>query len=339
MNTILLISIISLAFNCWIINFFANKLGDFLDEIAYRLKMTSSVKGVLFDGISSSIPELLTSVVAALAVLGVFSAPDPTAFSDVGVGTIGGSAIFNILIIPFLSLLFISSDKVDTLEIDKKAMIRDLTIYLISVGILYIGTMLGELNQMLGIALVVLYSLYALFLIKTGKNQEETTIVEENSRPHINKSMLTLCGIAILTLIPIGISVHMCVEAATKIGLQLHISRMIMSLVVLAATTSIPDTLLSIRSARNGELDASISNAVGSNSFDICIALGLVLAISAISVKVDANDVLFVFKFLILSSICYTLAFMTNTNKNIKMAILFSPYAAFLYYVGVNLNY
>merc|ERR1711970_179236 len=48
-----------------------------------------------------------------------------------------------------------------------------------------------------------------------------------------------------------------------------------MGLTVLAMGTSIPDALGSIAVARNGQGDMAVSNAVGSNVFDICIGLGL----------------------------------------------------------------
>lgn len=44
---------------------------------------------------------------------------------------------------------------------------------------------------------------------------------------------------------------------------------------VLAAGTSIPDALASIKVAQDGEGDMAVANAVGSNIFDIWLGLGL----------------------------------------------------------------
>jgi Ca2+/Na+ antiporter len=49
------------------------------------------------------------------------------------------------------------------------------------------------------------------------------------------------------------------------------------SVLLAAAATSIPDTMISVRDARKGNHDDSISNALGSNIFDISFALGLPL--------------------------------------------------------------
>ena len=49
----------------------------------------------------------------------------------------------------------------------------------------------------------------------------------------------------------------------------------VMGLTFLAMGTSIPDALGSIAVAKDGEGDMAVSNAVGSNVFDICLGLGL----------------------------------------------------------------
>jgi Ca2+/Na+ antiporter len=41
--------------------------------------------------------------------------------------------------------------------------------------------------------------------------------------------------------------------------------------------TSVPDTIISLRDARDGDYDDAVANALGSNIFDICFALGFPL--------------------------------------------------------------
>eukprot|EP00959_Pyramimonas_sp_CCMP1952_P044145 922769-Pyramimonas_sp.AAC.1 len=48
-----------------------------------------------------------------------------------------------------------------------------------------------------------------------------------------------------------------------------------MSVLVLAAGTSIPDMFGSLAVAREGQGDMAVSNAIGSNVFDILLGLGL----------------------------------------------------------------
>jgi K+-dependent Na+/Ca+ exchanger-like protein len=65
------------------------------------------------------------------------------------------------------------------------------------------------------------------------------------------------------------------VEFMLKIGCLWGIPDVVMGLTFLAMGTSIPDALGSLAVAKKGEGDMAVSNAVGSNVFDICMGLGL----------------------------------------------------------------
>ena len=311
---------------CLVINKYADLLGENIVKLAIKLDLPPAVRGVLLEGVSSSVPEFVTTGAAALLVI---LSGDETAFADVGVGTIGGSAIFNILIIPFLSILFVPGEQIKDLEIDKKAMLRDLAVYLCSVGILFFASRTGILSSKIGMLMASIYAVYAFYLIKVSKSED----FEKEEEEEVTESLGKLWFNTIACLIPIGISVHYCVVSATFIGNEFNIPRLIMALIVLAGVTSIPDALLSIRSARNGEMDASIANAVGSNSFDILICLGFIIAIAGIDIKINFEEVWYIFAFLILSSICYTLAFLFKSGKVVKLALLGLPYVGFIYYL------
>jgi len=68
---------------------------------------------------------------------------------------------------------------------------------------------------------------------------------------------------------------YFMVEFMLKIGCLWGIPDVVMGLTFLAMGTSIPDALGSVSVAQDGEGDMAVSNAVGSNVFDICIGLGL----------------------------------------------------------------
>lgn len=80
---------------------------------------------------------------------------------------------------------------------------------------------------------------------------------------------------------------YFMVEFMLKIGCLWGIPDVVMGLTFLAAGTSIPDALGSISVAQAGEGDMAVSNAVGSNVFDICIGLGLPWFIKLV---IEANE-------------------------------------------------
>ena len=83
-----------------------------------------------------------------------------------------------------------------------------------------------------------------------------------------------------MSVIWIGLTSWGMVFCAERVGCHLGIGPFIMGLVVLAAGTSIPDTLASISVARQGEGDMAVANAIGSNVFNIFLGIGLPMMIS-----------------------------------------------------------
>ena len=59
-----------------------------------------------------------------------------------------------------------------------------------------------------------------------------------------------------------------------KFGMATNIPLIFVAVVLSAAATSVPDTILSMKDARKGNYDDAVSNALGSNIFDIAFALG-----------------------------------------------------------------
>jgi len=90
-----------------------------------------------------------------------------------------------------------------------------------------------------------------------------------------------------ISLIHITWISYFMVEFMLKIGCLWGIPDVVMGLTFLAMGTSIPDALGSISVAEDGEGDMAVSNAVGSNVFDICMGLGLPWFIK---LAMEAND-------------------------------------------------
>ena len=73
----------------------------------------------------------------------------------------------------------------------------------------------------------------------------------------------------------------------TVIGFTLGIPDTVMGLTFIAAGVSVPDALSGIAVVREGHGDMAVSNALGSNVFDILICLGLPWFISTAIVNPD----------------------------------------------------
>jgi len=110
---------------------FSDKLEAVAHTLGKHLKMPASVKGAVLYAIPSSFPEFAT------AILAVLRGGEPE--FGVGVGTIAGSAVFNLLLIPAFSGGGAPSDMkkkgtpIDGIRISPRVFMRDGVFYLVVV--------------------------------------------------------------------------------------------------------------------------------------------------------------------------------------------------------------
>lgn len=78
-----------------------------------------------------------------------------------------------------------------------------------------------------------------------------------------------------MSIVWIGLYSYVMVWMITIVGHTWHIPDSVMGLTFIAAGSSVPDAIASLLVVRDGYGDMAISNAVGSNVFDILLCLGL----------------------------------------------------------------
>ena len=120
-----------------------------LDVIIEKLGISEDVAGATFMAAGGSAPELFTSVI------GVF-----IAFSDVGIGTIVGSAVFNILFVIGMCALFSKT----VLHLTWWPLFRDCTFYSISLITLILFFVDNYIRWWEALLLLCVYFLYVLFM-------------------------------------------------------------------------------------------------------------------------------------------------------------------------------
>merc|ERR1712223_1692277 len=79
----------------------------------------------------------------------------------------------------------------------------------------------------------------------------------------------------LMAIIWISIYSYLMVWMITVIGFTLGIPDTVMGLTFIAAGVSVPDALSGIAVVKEGHGDMAVSNAIGSNVFDILVCLGL----------------------------------------------------------------
>lgn len=251
-----------------------------LEHIAERLKLSHDMTGATLMAIGSSAPELFVSLLALIK---------PGNHAAIGLGTIVGSALFNILVIIGVTA------SIKKATIPWQPIVRDLLFYTIAILLLMFFFQTGYISLLESSVLVSTYFLY-LFAVFYWRRlfpyEDQSTTAEEYEEevaskfPKINaviERILEKCfphrdrhyATFFTSVFIIGVLCWILVESAVKISHILNIPEVIIALTVLAIGTSIPDLISSYLVAKQGKGAMAISNALGSNIFDILICLGL----------------------------------------------------------------
>ncbi|NLV12583.1 sodium:calcium antiporter [Haloarcula argentinensis] len=249
------------------------KGSTYFERAAERLSryygLPVAVHGAIVVAVGSSFPEI-SSVVISTVVHDEFS---------LGVGAIVGSAIFNLLVIPALAAL--SSQE---LRSTRDIVHKDAQFYVISILILFIVFALGAtyvpggtnraaiLTPTLAAIPLVTYGIYV-FLHQ--QDASEHVANETNSvRPGREWGMLGV-GLVVIT-----VGVEGMVRGALSLGVIFDTPTFLWGLTVIAAGTSLPDAFVSIRAAKDDDSVTSLTNVLGSNTFNLLVAIpvGVLLA-------------------------------------------------------------
>lgn len=223
------------------------------------------VQGSIVVAVGSSFPELASVVITALG----------DSFG-MGVGAIVGSAIFNILVIPALSGIATRGP----LDADRTIVYKEAQFYMISVSALVITFALatiyfpvddgpaldGSVTRPLAVIPLLLYGLY-LFIqwqdvgdYEGGDDGGDVAVFREWGRLAVG-------------LLVILVAVESLVGAVEGLNATFGVPEFLAGVTIIAAATSLPDALVSVRAARGGKSVTSLGNVLGSNTFDLLVAI------------------------------------------------------------------
>lgn len=319
--------------------------------------LNDGVRGATINAIGSSMPELFTTLFFLFVLM------DKDGFAG-GIGTTAGSAIFNGMIIPaFVILVVLLKGMASSVKVSKKVLLRDGLALLLCEFVLIL--LLGDkfLSWEHGLILMLLYVIYATYMIKTmatgdNNNDEEADEEEEdknnnhsifynlatlNLEPVMIKSTINTAnawGLLFVTMLIIGMACLLLVKSCEWMGEALDIPIYFIAVILASAATSVPDTILSIKDAQKGNYDDAVANALGSNIFDVCFALGLPLFIFCLiygPIEMSAETVVNISELRILLFILTAIAFGIYIFKAkltyINAFLLLLIYVLFAFYI------
>ena len=233
---------------------------DGSSSIAGILKVPSVIIGLTIVAMGTSAPEAAVSINAGLA-----------GNSDISLGNIVGSNIFNLLVvIGACAVIFPAKSNEDILK-------RDLW-WNIGVSVLLFVLILdGSISRMEGIILLAVFIFYLGLMVRSAmKNRMDETPMDVMP---LWKSLLFVAG----GLAAVVFGGDMVVDNASLIAKAWGMSDTLVGLTIVAIGTSLPELVTSITASKKGDSGIALGNAVGSCLFNILFILGMASSITPIN--------------------------------------------------------
>lgn len=234
-------------------------------SIARRAGISEFVIGLTIVGFGTSCPELVVSLTGAIEVN-----------SDISVGNVVGSNIFNVLFILGLTAMVLPVGMTDKNRRIDIPITLGVTILLIILGIT--GSMSGPvISRWEGVLMLIVFSAYLFYCFKSD-SKDEFSETQQATLSTTKSIALTLIGLAGLIF-----GGDLFVDSATALARQIGVSDKFIAVTILAGGTSLPELATSLVAAIKGKEQLALGNILGSNVFNAMMILGLSSVITPLS--------------------------------------------------------
>lgn len=294
--------------------FAGTKLSFYGNQIAELTGLGKAWLGLVIMAAVTSLPELITGI----SSVAIIDAPNLAA-SDVF-----GSCVFNLLILSMLDAI---------VKKPLTSLVRNTHVFAAACGIILItlaafGIILSNVLPVIGwfsiITLVIfavyIFSVWLIFRFEKKSLQDigESRPLSEKKAGLLRKTLL-LYGLNALIVIGAAIFLPFFGE---NISLMTGLGNTFFGTLFLAASTSLPELVVSVSAVRLGSLDIAVGNLFGSNIFNIFI-LGLDDVIyndGSLFARIDQSHLLSILTVIIMTSVAMTGLLFRQQRKRFVLA-------------------
>ena len=248
----------------------ADWLTDGASSIARKFNISTLVIGLTIVAFGTSAPELVVSSMASIS-----------GETDIAIGNVVGSNIFNVLAIMGVTALIAPVPvKGNNIKYEVPlAILASVAVFVMASDALFNGGGANIITRGEGIILLCFFLIFLAYTFAIARNGVDAEGQAEVKQMPMWKSIL-------LFLVGLGCLVFggdTMVDGASGIAEFLGVSQSIIALTIVSAGTSFPELVTSIVAARKGDTDMAMGNVVGSNIFNIFLILGTAATISPLS--------------------------------------------------------
>ena len=258
--------------------FGADSLVKGASRLAVAWGVSALAVGLTVVAYGTSMPELAVTVLAVWKDTGVDASGSA---ADIAVGNVVGSNIANIL------LVIGASACIAPLVVSREVVRRSLPLMVVVSGAVLVfawdwngdgDAVITWWHGLILVAGVLLYTWRALVRGRAEKKLEQSEAEEiEEEFGHLGESPWAWAievGRIVMGLVCLVAGGRFLVDGAVAVAEWLHVSKLMISLTIVAIGTSLPEVATCVVAVLRGHRDLAVGNAVGSNIFNILLVLG-----------------------------------------------------------------
>ncbi len=233
-------------------------------SIAKKFNISDLIIGLTIVAFGTSTPELAVNIMAT-----------SSGSTDLAIGNVLGSNIFNLLVILGITAMIKPIHlKTSLLKIEIPYAILAAVALIFVCGDLIIDHTPGIISKSDGYILLLFFAIFMYYIFlsaQKGQIDENDTQSEKAAiYPFWQSSLYTIGGLAVLVF-----GGDLIVKNASEIARNLGMSESVIGLTIVAIGTSLPELATSLIAAYKGKGDIAIGNVIGSNIFNIFLILGI----------------------------------------------------------------
>lgn len=233
-----------------------------IEKIGLKVHIPTIILSSMFLAIATSFPELFVGIVSAINEDSLLS-----------LGNVLGANMANLTLILGLTTVFVGETK-----IRHKFIFKDIFVTFLIAFLPYFLLLDRTLSRKDGLFLLLVYFFYNLFLFK-----EKRVKLRHESPKELKKTEKLFLQLFFWIAVLAG-SAQLIVTASEKISQLINFPLVLIGIFILALGTTLPELLVQIKSAKEGEEGVFFGNIFGSIVVNSCLVLGVVSMIYPIKV-------------------------------------------------------
>lgn len=219
--------------------------------IGHYFKLPQFVIGVFIVGIGTSLPELISGILAVAKNS-----------SEILPGNIMGSNISNLLLVTGVAVVVNRKN----IQLGSLYIYIDLHFLLASFFYFAIIAYDGQITFSESWIGLVIFSIYSVYLVRGGlKEMPNESEKEITHFPWKHLLILVVAGVGIF------FGAEYTIHSLTNIATHLNVPKSIIALTLLSLGTTLPELVVNITAIKNGKAEMAIGNVLGSSVFNTLV--------------------------------------------------------------------